>query len=102
MLKKIGHGQALDWYLLGVLIYEMVVGVTPYFSSNKETLFNNILFGKLSLPKTVSPELKALLMGLLHRTPNKRLGATPGEQGANDIMNHAFFADINWESLYNK
>lgn len=75
MLKKIGHGQALDWYLLGVLLYEMVVGVTPYFSSNKETLFNNILFGKLSLPRTVGPELKALLIALLHRTPTKRLGA---------------------------
>lgn len=36
MLRKVGHGQALDWYLLGVLLYEMLVGVTPYFSTNKD------------------------------------------------------------------
>lgn len=36
MLKKIGHGQSLDWYLLGVLLYEMIIGVTPYYSSDKD------------------------------------------------------------------
>jgi serine/threonine protein kinase len=57
MLNQLGHGQALDWYLLGVLLYEMIVGVTPFFSSNKDTLFNNIRYGKLKLPRTASPEL---------------------------------------------
>ena len=61
MLKKTGHGQALDWYLLGVLLYEMTMGVTPYYSNNKETLFNNILYGNLKFPHQVSHELKDLL-----------------------------------------
>lgn len=61
MLKKTGHGQALDWYLLGVLLFEMIMGVTPYYSNNKETLFNNILYGNLKFPRSVSPELKDLL-----------------------------------------
>jgi serine/threonine protein kinase len=51
MLKRSGHGKSVDWYLLGVLLYEMLVGVPPYFSNNRyadsfltfrETLFQNI------------------------------------------------------------
>ena len=102
MLKKAGHGQALDWYLLGVLLYEMVVGVTPYFSSNKDTLFNNILYGKLKLPRTISAELKDLLIALLHRTPTKRLGSAPGDDGALAIMKHPFFEGIDWPALMKK
>lgn len=36
MLKRTGHGKAIDWYLLGVLLYEMLVGIPPYYSNNKE------------------------------------------------------------------
>jgi len=42
MLRRVGHGKAVDWYLLGVLLYEMVVGIPPYFSANKDELFYNI------------------------------------------------------------
>jgi serine/threonine protein kinase len=62
MLRKAGHGQAIDWYLLGVLIYEMIIGVTPYYSTDKEELFKNIISGKLKLPKTISPEAKSLII----------------------------------------
>ena len=36
MLKRSGHGKSVDWYLLGVLLYEMLVGIPPYYSNNKE------------------------------------------------------------------
>lgn len=39
MLRRTGHGKSVDWYLLGVLLYEMLVGVPPYFTSNREILF---------------------------------------------------------------
>ena len=42
MLKRSGHGKSVDWYLLGVLLYEMLVGIPPYFTTNKEKLFQNI------------------------------------------------------------
>ena len=99
MLKKMGHGQALDWYLLGVLLYEMVVGVTPYFSSDKDVLFNNILYGKLKLPKGIDYDVKSLLISLLNRNPNKRLGSVPGDKGALEIMSHPFFNNIDWQAL---
>ena len=69
MVRKIGHGQALDWYLLGVLLYEMLVGVTPYFSANKDELFDNIINGKLKLPRNISNEVKNLIICLLNRNP---------------------------------
>ena len=54
MLKKNGHGKAVDWYLLGVLLYEMVTGLPPYYADDKDQLFKNILKDKLNMQ-----ELKA-------------------------------------------
>lgn len=42
MLKREGHGKAVDWYLLGVVMYEMLVGLPPYYADSKEQLFYNI------------------------------------------------------------
>jgi serine/threonine protein kinase len=42
MLRRQGHGKPVDWYLLGVLLYEMLVGIPPYYSNNKEILYHNI------------------------------------------------------------
>ena len=97
MVRKIGHGQSLDWYLLGVLLYEMIVGVTPYYSSNKDELFDNIVNGKLKLPRNISNDVKSLIIQLLNRNPIKRLGSKPGIQGASQIMSHPFFKDVDWE-----
>lgn len=102
MLKKIGHGQSLDWYLLGVLLYEMLVGVTPYFSYDKDILFDNIIYGKLKLPTNISAEVKNLIICLLNRNPVKRLGSKPGDEGAQQIMSHPFFNAINWDDLYQR
>lgn len=50
MIKRTGHGKSVDWYLLGVLLYEMVVGIPPYFNNNREKLFQNIQRGPLLIP----------------------------------------------------
>mmetsp|Transcript_18123 Transcript_18123/g.2956 ORF Transcript_18123/g.2956 Transcript_18123/m.2956 type:complete len:189 (+) Transcript_18123:243-809(+) len=65
MIRRQGHGKAVDWYLLGVLLYEMLVGVPPYFSHNREELFNNIQRGRLKIPANLSLEAKSILKGLL-------------------------------------
>jgi len=56
MLKRQGHGKSVDWYLLGVMLYEMLFGKTPYFSESKEELFHNIKSGKLKISRNLSPE----------------------------------------------
>lgn len=95
MLKRTGHGKSIDWYLLGVLLYEMLVGIPPYYSNNKEQLYENIQRGPLKLPNFLSEDARSLLIALLNRNPHKRLGA--GERGADDIKNHVFFKKIDWE-----
>ena len=89
MLRRIGHGKSVDWYLLGVLLYEMLVGVPPYFTENKEQMFYNIQKGCLKIPSNLSREAKSLLIGLLNRNPQKRLGAS--KYDAEDIKKHPFF-----------
>ena len=62
VLRRAGHGKSIDWYLTGVLLYEMLVGIPPYFSNNKEQMFTNIEGGPLRLPHYLSPEAKDLLV----------------------------------------
>ena len=80
----------------------MLVGITPYFSNNKDELFDNIINGKLKLPRSLSPEAKSIIICLLNRNPVKRLGSKPGYEGTQEIMNHPFFAPINWDDLISK
>ena len=61
VINRKGHGKAVDWYLLGVVFYEMIVGVPPYFSLNKEKLLNNIQRGKLKIPSRMSNEARGLI-----------------------------------------
>ena len=100
MLKKQGHGKAVDWYLLGVLFYEMLIGITPFFTNRKEEIFHNIEYGELKIPDYVSKEAAELLRGLLERDPNKRLGGSIKD--AQEIKEHPYFKDVDWDKVYNK
>ena len=100
MLKKKGHGKAVDWYLLGVLFYEMLVGVTPFFTNRKEDIFHNIEFEELKIPEFINEDAASLLRGLLQKNPAKRLGG--GIKDAEEIKQHYYFKDVNWDDVYNK
>ena len=101
MLRRQGHGKAVDWYLLGVLIYEMLVGTPPFYSKDRDQLFHNIQHGTLRLPKALSIEAKTIIRAviitqLLERNPQRRLGSGP--KGAEEIKQFPFFKGINWEA----
>ena len=98
ILKRTGHGKAVDWYLFGVLLYEMLIGSPPYFDLNQKKMFRKIQSGVLKIPGYVSDKAKDLLLGLLEKTPDLRLGS----RGAEEIKNHEFFEGIDWESVKNK
>ena len=69
MLRRTGHTRTIDWYLLGVLIYEMLVGVPPYFNTSKTKLFENIQQGPLKIPHTMPHDARQIILLLLNRNP---------------------------------
>ena len=99
MLKRKGHGKAVDWYLLGVLFYEMLVGIPPYFTENQEMIFKNIEKGDLTIPNFVSERAKVLLRALLKKDPAQRLGYN---NDVEEIKAHEYFRGINWDDVYKR
>lgn len=100
MLKRVGHGKAVDWYLLGVLLHEMLIGFPPFFAESREEIFFNIEHAPLVLPPILSEHAKSLLQGLLERNPIQRLGSGPLD--AQEIKEHPWFNSISFEDVFNK
>ncbi|KAF7823509.1 putative LOV domain-containing protein [Senna tora] len=90
-----GHTSAVDWWALGILLYEMMYGYTPFRGKTRQKTFTNILHKDLKFPKSkpVSLHAKQLMYRLLHRDPKHRLGS---QEGANEIKRHSFFRGVNW------
>ena len=91
-----GHGKAVDWWSLGVLLYEMLCGLPPFYSENVNEMYELILKKPLEFTEECSPEAQDLLRKLLDRNPENRL------QSIEEFKSHPFFRDINWDDLYNK
>uniref|UniRef100_A0A126X0E2 non-specific serine/threonine protein kinase n=1 Tax=Lygodium japonicum TaxID=13824 RepID=A0A126X0E2_LYGJA len=90
-----GHSSAVDWWAVGILLYEMIYGRTPFRGKNRQKTFANVLHKDLTFPSSIPASLAArqLINGLLHRDPANRLGSA---KGAYEIKQHPFFRGINW------
>ncbi|CAI9102565.1 OLC1v1000855C1 [Oldenlandia corymbosa var. corymbosa] len=95
-----GHSSAIDWWALGILLYEMLYGRTPFRGKNRQKTFANILHKDLTFPSSIPVSLAArqLINALLQRDPGSRLGSNGG---ANQIKDHPFFRGINWPLIRN-
>ncbi|XP_026103588.1 serine/threonine-protein kinase N2-like isoform X1 [Carassius auratus] len=94
------YTRAVDWWGLGVLIYEMLVGESPFPGDDEEEVFDSIVNDEVRYPRFMSPESVSIKQKLLQKNPEKRLGA--GEQDANEVKRHRFFQGIDWEALLAK
>jgi len=95
IIKQTGHDKAVDWWALGVLIYEMLCGYPPFYDETPDAVCKKILAGKISFPKAVDRVAIDLILRLLNPDKNKRLGSAPQTGGA-DVKRHPFFNGVNW------
>ncbi|CAO3692518.1 unnamed protein product [Rhizopus stolonifer] len=93
-----GYSKTVDWWTLGVLLYEMMTGLPPFYDENTNEMYRKILQDELRFPDDVSSDARGLLRGLLTRDPDERLG----NKGSEEIKNHPFFASIDWRKLNQK
>ncbi|XP_002964928.2 RAC family serine/threonine-protein kinase homolog [Selaginella moellendorffii] len=100
ILCNSGHGRAADWWSLGTLLYEMLCGLPPFYHKNVNIMYDRILNAKLTFPAFLTPVARDLLSKLLVRNPEKRLGA--GQRDYEEIIEHQFFASVNWTSMLQK
>nr|CAH0108306.1 unnamed protein product [Daphnia galeata] len=100
IIKGLKYNQCVDWWSFGVLLYEMVVGQSPFNGCDEDELFWCICNEQAYYPRFLAKETKAVLVLLLEKDPQKRLG-TPG-CSAGDIIDQPFFKSINWDRLDRK
>jgi serine/threonine protein kinase len=93
-----GYGQAVDYYALGVLIYEMLAGFPPFYHENHLKLYDNIVNTEARFPPGFDPVAKDLVERLIEKNPAKRLGAL--HYGIREIKAHPWFGEVNWERLF--
>lgn len=97
LLMGKGYNKTVDWWTLGVLLYEMLTGLPPFYDENTNEMYRKILSEPLHFPsqEIVPPAAKDLLTKLLNRNPEERLGAN----GSAEIKSHPFFHAIDWRKL---
>lgn len=96
VLAQQGHGFCVDYWGLGMLTYEMMTGLPPWYTTDRAKLFRRLKSAPLDIPTYFSPGAASCVAALLERNPRKRLGVT----GIRSAMEHEFFRNISWRALY--
>ncbi|KAI0403935.1 serine/threonine-protein kinase sck1 [Xylaria palmicola] len=100
LLDESGYTKMVDFWSLGVLVFEMCCGWSPFYAEDTQQMYKNIAFGKVRFPRdTLSQEGRNFVKGLLNRNPKHRLGAI---DDAEELKRHPFFADVDWDYLSKK
>ena len=101
LLKGQKYGNAVDWWSFGILLFEMILGKTPFFDKNRKLMFYRIINTAPSFPTSFSPEACDAIRGLLTVKEEDRLGS-PGTGGPDGIKQTTFFKTIDFDALFRK
>ncbi|KAH7102711.1 Pkinase-domain-containing protein [Auriculariales sp. MPI-PUGE-AT-0066] len=97
LLNDNGYSKVVDFWSLGVLLFEMCCGWSPFFADDTQQMYKNICFGRIRFPRgIICDEGKQFVKALLNRNPRLRLGAN---RDAEELKEHPFFSGIDWQAL---
>ncbi|VDK67212.1 unnamed protein product [Anisakis simplex] len=99
ILQEMEYGVSVDWWALGVLMYEMMAGQPPFEADNEDDLFEAILHDDVLYPVWLSKEAVNILKAFMTKNALKRLGCVQSQGGEDAIRAHPFFRDMDWEAL---
>jgi serine/threonine protein kinase len=100
VLERKGHGYSVDWWGLGMVLYEMLTGLPPWYTTDRVKLYERVKNAPLIFPRLVPPDAQEIIKGLLDRDPLRRFGSS---QATLDYMKgHIFFESIQWDALVRK
>jgi serum/glucocorticoid-regulated kinase 2 len=109
LLQQKPYGKAADWWSFGILLYEMIVGKTPFFSRNRSQMFHSITNNQVNFPNGFPPDAVDIITKLLHKDPKERIGCSTPEDGSTleeaslkEFQAHPYFAKIDWDKMMAK
>merc|ERR1712137_259337 len=97
VIKGKGHGTEVDWWALGILIFEMIAGYPPFYDENPSGIYEKILLGRISFPSHFDSSARDLVKKLLASDRTRRLGNL--KDGAADVKKHRFFKGLDWDAM---
>lgn len=98
ILQQFGHGFCVDYWGLGMLLYEMMTGLPPWYTTDRQKLFKRLNSAPLDIPSYFSTPASTFVFSLLQRDPRRRLGV----RGQRSVQNHVFFQHLDFKALLNK
>ncbi|XP_070703514.1 microtubule-associated serine/threonine-protein kinase 1-like [Pempheris klunzingeri] len=98
VILRQGYGKPVDWWAMGIILYEFLVGCVPFFGDTPEELFGQVITDDIVWPdgeEALPVDAQHLISSLLQTNPLARLGTG----GAFEVRQHSFFTEVNWNSL---
>lgn len=100
IIQSKGHGKAVDWWALGILLFEMLAGYPPFFDDNPFGTYQKVIAGQFELPRHFDGKVRDMIKKLLVLDKSKRFGCLKG--GPEDVKQHKWFKNVDWDMILSR